>query len=149
MLQNLLIHLADGNGWDTVIGAPMDEKMVTAATQPLSDAGWKHTVDGRWIRWMSPDEAAGVQFDAFTAQHSSQNLATWTIWAGPDPDRPTWTITASPHSPSSLLADLSEALAHETGRHQAQPGREHGTRLVAGALTAPAVTASRPAGRSH
>ncbi|MCX4480992.1 DUF317 domain-containing protein [Streptomyces cellulosae] len=63
VLQNLLIHLADGDGWDTVIGAPMNEKVVTAATQPLSDAGWKHTVDGRWIRWTSPNEAAGVQFN--------------------------------------------------------------------------------------
>jgi hypothetical protein len=72
VLQNLLIHIADGDGWGTVIGAPVDEKIVTAATQPLSDAGWKHTMDGRWIRWTSPDGDAGVQFDAFAAQHASQ-----------------------------------------------------------------------------
>lgn len=51
VLEGLLDHLADGDGWDAAIGAPLDEKMVTAATQPLSDAGWKHTMDGRWIRW--------------------------------------------------------------------------------------------------
>ncbi|MGW4914006.1 DUF317 domain-containing protein [Streptomyces sp. NPDC004270] len=76
VLQDLLIHLADGEGWDTVIGAPVDERMVTSATQPLSDAGWQHTVDGRWIRWTSPDGNAGAQFDAFTAQQPNQNLAT-------------------------------------------------------------------------
>ncbi|MFD3580831.1 DUF317 domain-containing protein [Streptomyces sp. NPDC058683] len=149
MLQDLLIHLADGEGWDTVIGAPVDERTVTSATQPLSDAGWKHTADGRWIRWTSPDGAAGVQFDAFTAQHPNQNLATWTIWAGPSPDRPTWAITASPHTPSSLLTDLSETLAHQTGTRQAQPGREHQTRLAARVPATPAVTAGRPASRSR
>lgn len=120
VLQELLNHLASGDGWDSAIGAPVNEKTVTTATQPLSDAGWKHTVDGRWIRWTSPGKDAGVHFDAFTAQHPTQNLAAWTIWAGPHPDRPTWTITASPHTPSSLLSDLSETLAHKTGLRQSQ-----------------------------
>ncbi len=148
VLQNLLLHLADG-GWDTAIGTPVNEKMVTAATQPLPNAGWKHTVDGRWIRWTSPGGDAGVQFDAFAAQHASQNLATWTIWAGPNPDRPTWAITASPHTPIPLLADLSRTLAHETGTRQTQPCREHRTRLAASLSAVPAVTASQPVSRSR
>ncbi|WP_353850228.1 DUF317 domain-containing protein [Streptomyces phaeoluteigriseus] len=97
VLQELLGHLAEGDGWDTAVGAPVDEKTVAAATQPLSEAGWKHTVDGRWIGWTSPAGDAGVRFDAFAAQHPSQNLATWTVWAGPGPDRPTWALTGSPH----------------------------------------------------
>ncbi len=150
VLQDLLIHLADGDGWDTPIGAPVDEKMVTSATQPLSDARWKHTVDGRWSRWTSPAGDAGVQFDAFTAQHPSQNMATWTIWAGPGPDRPTWAITASPHTPSSLLANLSEALAHETGTRQAQAtGRGPRTSRATRAPTPPSVAASPTASRSR
>ncbi|MEU2991595.1 DUF317 domain-containing protein [Streptomyces griseoincarnatus] len=149
VLQDLLSYLADGDGWDTVIGAPVDEKMVTSATQPLSDAGWKHTVDGRWIRWTSPGGDAGIQFDAFAAQHASQNLATWTIWAGPGPDRPTWAITASPNTPSSLLAGLSESLAHETSTRQTQLSLEHRTRLAASAPAAPAVMVGRPASRSR
>ncbi len=36
-------------------------------------------MDGRCTRWTSPDGEAGVQFDAFTAQHPSQNLATWNL----------------------------------------------------------------------
>lgn len=144
VLRELLDHLADGDGWDAAVGAPVDEKTVTAATQPLSDAGWKHTVDGRWIRWTSPLGDAGVQFDAFTAQHPSQNLATWTVWAGPDPDRPAWALTASPSTPSSLLAGLSENLAHGAGaRHPRTAGREHRTSLGTTPPATPAVVASR------
>ncbi|MFI5628744.1 hypothetical protein ACIA8E_05020 [Streptomyces sp. NPDC051664] len=68
MLQTLLHHLAEGGGWETAIGGPVDEK--TVATKPLNDAGWKHTVDGRWIRWIrwtNLAEDAGVQFDGFGA----------------------------------------------------------------------------------
>ncbi|MFE1071141.1 DUF317 domain-containing protein [Streptomyces sp. NPDC058783] len=136
VIEELLNHLADGDGWDTAISVPVNEKMVTAAMQPLSDAGWKHIVDGRCIRWTSPDGDAGVQFDAFTAQHPRQNLATWTVWASPDRDRPTWAVTASPHAPSSLLADLSEAVAQETGLRRPQPVS---AKLKASLITSPLV----------
>ncbi|MFI1677384.1 DUF317 domain-containing protein [Streptomyces sp. NPDC020607] len=126
VMQELLDHLADGDGWDTAIGAAVDEKTVTAATQPLSDAGWKHTLNGRWIRWTSPAGDAGVQFDAFAAQHPNHTLATWTVWAGTSPDHSTWTVTASPHTPSSLMANLSETLAYASGTRQVQTTtREH------------------------
>ncbi|MET8561324.1 DUF317 domain-containing protein [Streptomyces flaveolus] len=148
VLEELLNHLADGDGWGTVIGAPVDEKMVTAATQPLSDAGWKHTVDGRWIRWTSPTGDAGIQFDAFTAQHPSQNLATWTVWAGADPERPAWTLTASPHTPSPLLADLSESLVHGTATRSPQTaGREPTKKFAVTSPTAQTVTSSLAASR--
>ncbi|MFH8991347.1 DUF317 domain-containing protein [Streptomyces sp. NPDC017940] len=150
MLQELLDHLADGHGWDTALSAPLDEKTIAAATQPLSDAGWKHTVDGRWIRWTSPAADAGFQFDAFAAQHSNQTLATWTVWAGPNPDHPTWALTASPHTPSSLLADLAENLAHATGTRRRQTtSREHRTSLDTAPSVIPAVPASPAAGRTH
>ncbi|MGF0168540.1 DUF317 domain-containing protein [Streptomyces koyangensis] len=68
VLQNLLNHLADGDGWDTVIGVPVGERTVTTATQPLTEAGWKHTLTGHGIRWTSPDGQAGVRFDPLTAQ---------------------------------------------------------------------------------
>ncbi|MGW4914033.1 DUF317 domain-containing protein [Streptomyces sp. NPDC004270] len=138
VLEELLNHLADGDGWDTAIGTLVDEKTVTAATQPLSDAGWKHR-----IRWTSPAGDAGVQFDAFTAQHPSQNLAPWTVWAGLAPDRPTWTVTASPHTPSSLLADLSETIAHETVLRRPQTAAPEGrTSLVTNPPAAPALAAT-------
>lgn len=149
-MEELLNHLADGDGWDTTTGAPVDDKMVTAATQPLSDAGWKHTLDGRWIRWTSPAGDAGVQFDAFATQHPQQTLATWTVWAGPEPVRPTWTLTASPHTPSSLLTALSENLAHGTGTRQAKTaGRECKTSLGTTLPAIAAVTASPAASRTR
>ncbi|MFH8931088.1 DUF317 domain-containing protein [Streptomyces pristinaespiralis] len=150
VLQELLDHLADGDGWDTAVGAPVDEKTVAAATQPLSDAGWKHTVDGRWIGWTSPARDAGVRFDAFAAQNRSQNLATWIVWAGPGPDRPTWALTASPHTPGSLLSDLSETLAHVTGtRHPQTAGRERRTILGTTPAAMPTVAASPATSRSR
>ncbi|WP_019070538.1 DUF317 domain-containing protein [Streptomyces hokutonensis] len=146
VVQELLDHLADGGGWDTSIGTSVDEKTVTSATQPLSDAWWKHTVDGRWIRWTSPAGDAGVQFDAFTAQHPTQNLATWTIWAGPGPDRPAWTLTASHHTPSSLLADISETLANGVGARQPHPQR-HAARDIGTVNPALAANSTRAPGR--
>lgn len=98
-LRELLNHLADGDSRDTAIGAPVDEKTVTATTQPLSDAGWKHTVGGRWIRWTSPIGDADVQFDAFTTQHPSRTWPPGPSGSVPNPDRPTWTLTAPPHTP--------------------------------------------------
>ncbi|MFE5077634.1 DUF317 domain-containing protein [Streptomyces halstedii] len=148
VMRELLNQLADGDGWDIAIGTPVDEKMVTAATQPLSDAGWKHTVDGRWIRWTSPGGDAGIRFDAFTAQHPSQNLATWTVWAGPNPDSPTWTVTASPHTPSSLLADLTENLAHGIGTRKTP---KTSRRIATTATVPPGLTRvykHQPVGRS-
>ncbi|MFF9778539.1 DUF317 domain-containing protein [Streptomyces sp. NPDC013978] len=100
VLQALLHHLAEGDGWDTVIGSPVDEKTVTAAAKALTDAGWKHSVDGRWIRWTNPSADAGIQFDAFAAQQPNSTLATWTIWAGRSIDHSTWRVTASPYTPA-------------------------------------------------
>lgn len=135
MLQTLLHHLAAGEAWDTAIGSPVTEKTVTAATQPLTDAGWEHTVNGRWIRWTNPSRDAGIRFDAFTAHQPNSSLTTWTV-------------TASPYTPSSLLADISETLAHDTDTRHAQPTiRTRKTSLaVSPPATAP-VTAGAAASR--
>ncbi|MGA5169712.1 MULTISPECIES: DUF317 domain-containing protein [Streptomyces] len=99
VLQTLLHHLAEGDGWDTAVGGQVEEKTVAAATRRHTDAGWEHTVDGRWIRWTSLTGDAGVHFDAFAAQNANSSLATWTVWAGPDINRATWAIHASPYAP--------------------------------------------------
>ncbi|WP_234442879.1 DUF317 domain-containing protein [Streptomyces sp. FxanaA7] len=36
-------------------------------------------------------------------------------------DHPTWNVTASPYTPSTLLADLTETLAHGTGTRHTRP----------------------------
>ncbi|GKQ40756.1 hypothetical protein ALMP_72790 [Streptomyces sp. A012304] len=115
VFKTLLSGLAEEYAWGTAIGSPTTEKTVIAATRPLTDAGWKHTVDGRWIRWETLQGDAGVQFDAFAAQRPHSTLATWTLWAGPSIDRPTWAITASLYTPAALLVDLTENLAQGTG----------------------------------
>ncbi|GAB2443995.1 SPDY domain-containing protein [Streptomyces incanus] len=107
-------------------------------------------MDGRWIRWTSPAGDAGVQFDAFATQQPNPTLATWTVWAGPNLDRATWTLTASPYTPSSLLADLSENLAHATGTRQAQAaGRERRTSLGTTPPAIPAVNADAAVSRTR
>lgn len=130
VLQELLNHLADGDGWDAAVGSPVDEKVVAAATQPLSDADWKHTVGGRWIRWTSPTRDASVLFDAFAAQRLSQTLDTWTV-------------TASPHTPSSLLCSLSETLAHDTVLRRPPPAARRPRAPDAGRASSPAHQAYR------
>ncbi|MFP8959229.1 DUF317 domain-containing protein [Streptomyces nanhaiensis] len=121
VLNTLLDRLTEEDAWETAIGGPTTEKTVTAATRPLTDAGWQHTVDGRWIRWETHQGDAGVQFDAFAAQNPHTTLATWTLWAGPGIDHPTWAIHASPCTPASLLAHLCEDLAHGTGTRRSKP----------------------------
>ncbi|MER6531957.1 DUF317 domain-containing protein [Streptomyces sp. NPDC001508] len=118
VLEALLITLGTADPWETALGNPVTEETITTATQPLTDAGWKHKVlDGRWIRWEAPDGGAGVQFDTFAAHTPYQSTpATWTLWGGPSPEQPTWTITASPYTSAPLLADLTQTLAHETGQ---------------------------------
>ncbi|WP_445061145.1 DUF317 domain-containing protein [Streptomyces sp. SAS_260] len=107
------------------------------------------TVDGRWIRWTSPAADAGMQFDAFAAQQPNQSLDTWTIWAGPSPDRPTWSLNASPYTPSSLLANLTETLANGTGTRQHPDGRrqKHPPHASTAPAAAPATPRNQPTPR--
>ncbi|MDX2553272.1 MULTISPECIES: DUF317 domain-containing protein [Streptomyces] len=121
VLNTLLTVLASGDAWETAIGSPAIDKTVTEATRPLTDAGWTHTMDGRWLRWQSNQEDVGVQFDAFAAQTPHTHLDTWTIWAGPSINHPTWAIRTSGYAPAGLLAHLTEELAHGSGTLQTQP----------------------------
>ncbi|AVH55704.1 MULTISPECIES: DUF317 domain-containing protein [Streptomyces] len=137
VLLTLLNILAEGDAWETAVGSPATEKTVTEATRPLIDAGWKHTVDRRWIRWETSQGDAGVQFDAFAAQSPHTTLATWTLWAGASIDRPTWAIHASPYTPAPMIAHLTGELAHGTGTRQ--PGPRTTQQLPQLTTTPPAV----------
>ncbi|WP_405392595.1 DUF317 domain-containing protein [Streptomyces sp. NBC_01102] len=83
----------------------------------------------------------------------SVRLRTWPpgpSGAAPDPNRPAWTLTASPYTPSSLLAGLSENLAYGTGTHQGpSTSRERRTSLAATPPGVPAVKASPAASRTR
>ncbi|MFF9001605.1 DUF317 domain-containing protein [Streptomyces achromogenes] len=123
VLQALLDQLADTDTWETALGSPITDKTVTEATRPLTDFGWKHTMNGRWIRWETPQKDAGVQFDAFAAQNPGHYLPTWTLWAGHNPDHPTWAIHASTYTPAALLSHLTGELADGIGIRQPRPPR--------------------------
>ncbi|MFK0121149.1 DUF317 domain-containing protein [Streptomyces sp. NPDC090994] len=146
LLQTLLISLADGDAWECAVGSPVTEQTVSQATRPLNDAGWKHTVDGRFIRWETTQRDAGIQFDAFAAQNP-RNLPTWTLWAGPSIDRPTWAIHASPYTPAPLLATLAEDLAHGTGIRTTPAARPAPARRKTTPPGLPPAIGPRPAGR--
>lgn len=91
----------------------MSEKTITEATQPLTDAGWEHTVDGRWMRWHAPEgPAAGVQFDAFAAQQHGGQLPAWIVWGGGTVHQPTWALHFSAHTSAAVLEDLTFELAN-------------------------------------
>ena len=142
VLQVLLNLLAEGEVWALAIGGPATEKTVTQATRALTDASWQHTVDGRWIRWETAQGDAGVQFDAFAARQTASTLSTWTLWAGPSIDRPTWVVNASAQTPAPLIADLAEELAHGIGTRRQRP------RLTsAPPAVAPALPETRPSPR--
>ncbi|MFE9687551.1 DUF317 domain-containing protein [Streptomyces sp. NPDC006285] len=150
LLQSLLRGLALGDAWDTALGSPVIERTVSAATRPLTDAGWNHTIDARRIRWQTAQSDAGVQFDVFAAQDSRIHLPAWTLWAGPGIDRPTWAIHASRYTPAPLLAALTEDLAHGTGTRQTRTTRtEHRKNPGITAPTVPPATAGPAASRTR
>ncbi|MFM9582530.1 DUF317 domain-containing protein [Streptomyces caniscabiei] len=150
ILNALLTALAAGDAWETAVGSPVTEKTVTDATRPVTEAGWTHTVDGRWLRWQTHQEDVGVQFDAFAAQAPHTALDTWTVWAGPSIDHPTWAIRASVYTPSGLLADLAEELAHGTGTRQTSPQRRQRTTSPTTTVPGPPASPSSPvAGPRH
>ncbi|MEU9404244.1 DUF317 domain-containing protein [Streptomyces sp. NPDC048281] len=97
ILTAVLTALACEDAWDTALGSPVTSKHITQATRPLTEVGWASAVDGRWLRWHNDAGDAGVQFDAFAAQNPKAPLHTWTLWAGPSIDHPTWAIHALPH----------------------------------------------------
>ncbi|MGW4345354.1 DUF317 domain-containing protein [Streptomyces sp. NPDC004690] len=152
VVRSLLNHLADKATRETDIGTPIDEKTVTAATQPLTDTGWKQSFDGRWIRWTNAAGDAGVRFDAFAAQMPLSALtATWTIWAGPDHEQPVWAVHASPYVPASLLADVAVELTANQGIRTQRPGIPNGTAprtTTAGVPAAPQSSVTPRSGRN-
>ncbi|MFF8980758.1 DUF317 domain-containing protein, partial [Streptomyces cellulosae] len=122
LLQALLDQLADTDTWETAIGSSIMDKTVTEATRPLADAGWKHTVDGRWIRWETPERRRRA-IRCLRRPDPGHYLPTWTLWAGQNPDRSTWAIHASTYTPAALLSHLTGELAERIGTRQrrAQP----------------------------
>lgn len=82
ILGTLLDALASESAWSAGPATGVAEATITHGLRPLGDAGWKNTVDGRWISWDAPgEEPAGVHVDAFAAgMRPDSPLPTWTMW---------------------------------------------------------------------
>ncbi|MFJ9033602.1 DUF317 domain-containing protein [Streptomyces sp. NPDC102274] len=112
VMRTLLDHLASEDAYAAGHSTPVSEQAIAEATKPLTEAGWKQTVEGSWIRWAPPNgDPVGLQFDAFAARFQPESsLATWTLWGGNTLRRPTWTVNFSPHTPVGLLQHLTTEL---------------------------------------
>jgi hypothetical protein len=124
-----------------VVSIPLRDVRAVRRTElcVLRLGGWKYTAGGRWIRWIRWTNVSGdvgIQFDVFAAQQPNSSLATWTVWAGPSVDQPTWAIHASPYALAPMIADLCEELAHGTGTRLFSPSAQR---------QAPCVTTTAPA----
>ncbi|MFD0653027.1 SPDY domain-containing protein [Streptomyces malaysiensis] len=136
VVKSLLDALGAGDAWETALGSPITDKQIAEATQPLTAADWRSDVDGQSLRWNTQQGDVGVQFDTFAAHNAHSPLHTWTLWAGPDGNNPTWTIRASVYTPAGLLADLAEELAHGTGTRQTRSGQPRRVKHIAGSTPA-------------
>ncbi|MGZ2361538.1 DUF317 domain-containing protein [Streptomyces sp. 372A] len=135
VVRTLLDSLASGDH-DLALGSPITAKTVAQAIEPLTQAGWENTIDGRCIRWASPH--AGVQLDTFAAQNPYLN-PTWLIWAGPDPQQANWVVHASAYTPARVLTDLVECLTLESEHQGKTPATTHQRRSMRAHVTLPTV----------
>ncbi|PKV84336.1 DUF317 domain-containing protein [Streptomyces sp. TLI_146] len=98
------------------------EAAIAEATRPLTDAGWKHSIDGSYIVWESPGpERGGVQFDAFAPQQPNNTLPTWTIWGGHTAHQPTWALHLSAHAPPALVQNITFEMTEGQGNRPVPP----------------------------
>ncbi|MFH9075682.1 DUF317 domain-containing protein [Streptomyces alboflavus] len=136
IVSALLDAVATENAWGSGLSPTAPEAAITEATSPLTEADWKHTVDGRYITWEAPGpQVGGVQFDAFAAQKADSPLLTWTIWGGHSIHQPAWALHLSAKAPAALVQYLTFEMAEGQG-----------TRLVRPAADGPALrTAQAPA----
>ncbi|GAU71088.1 hypothetical protein SSP35_27_00090 [Streptomyces sp. NBRC 110611] len=149
IVSTLLNSLATENAWGHGPSTNITETAIAEATRPLADAGWKHTIDGRYITWEAPGaETAGVQFDAFAAQQTNSPLPTWTVWGGYAVHQPSWALRLSAQAPAVLLQDITFELAEGNGLGRVGPTAPDGPALRTTQAPAPARVAAAPAALS-
>ncbi|MER5440109.1 DUF317 domain-containing protein [Streptomyces sp. NPDC002790] len=107
IMRVLLESLASADATEIAAGNQVSETAIGEATRPLADAGWKHTIDGRSIRWQAPgDRPVSVEFDAFAAHTPHCALPAWTLRGG-GASAPQWALHFSPHTATSVLQDIA------------------------------------------
>ncbi|WP_405591555.1 hypothetical protein [Streptomyces sp. NBC_01092] len=96
IVSTLLNSVATGNPWDRGPSNSIAESAIAQAAQPLADADWEHTIDGRYITWEAHGpQAAGAQFDTFAAQQPAAYMDNLERPRHP----PARLGTAPPHTP--------------------------------------------------
>ncbi|GGU55010.1 hypothetical protein GCM10010211_19620 [Streptomyces albospinus] len=122
IISALLDTVAAENVWGPRLSPRVNEAAIAEATRPLADAGWKQSIDGRYISWAAPGpEKGGVQFDAFAAQKTNGSLPVWTIWGGHAVHQPTWALQLSAHAPTALVQDIAFEMAEGQGSRLLRP----------------------------
>jgi hypothetical protein len=111
VIKALLTVLASDDALDTDEDL-ISNKSINEITRPLTDVGWQHTAQGRYLHWKPQDADVRLTLDVLAAQGPGDTLTTWTICAGQDPYRPEWAIHASNYTPASVLSHLAGELAH-------------------------------------
>jgi hypothetical protein len=112
-MRVLLDSLASTDAAEIAAGSQISEATIGEATRPLADAGWKHTVDGRSIRWQAPgDRPISIHFDAFAAHAPHIALPAWTFQGDGDAGSPRWALHFSPHAAASVLQDVAFEVAN-------------------------------------
>ncbi|WP_172386653.1 DUF317 domain-containing protein [Streptomyces sp. MNP-20] len=146
IVSALLDAVAAENAWGRSLSTSAMETAITEATSPLTDAEWKHTIDGRYITWEAPGpQEGGVQFDAFAAQKADSPLPAWTIWGGHAVHQPAWALQLSVNAPADLVQHIAFEMAEGQGTRLVRPAAD-GPALRTAQARAP-VPASPPAGQ--
>jgi hypothetical protein len=113
IMRVLLDSLASADAAEIATGSQISEATIGEATRPLADAGWKHTIDGRSIRWQAPgDRPISIHFDAFAAHAPHSALPAWTFQGDGDAGSPRWALHFSPHAAASVLQDVAFEVAN-------------------------------------
>ncbi|GAA0629116.1 DUF317 domain-containing protein [Streptomyces crystallinus] len=122
IISTLLDTLASENVGGRGPSTRVTEAAIAEATRPLTDAGWKQSIKGRYIAWEAPGaDKGGVQFDAFATQNPNGFLPAWTVWGGHTVHQPTWAIQLSAHAPTGLVQDIAFEMADGQGARLVRP----------------------------
>ncbi|ALO96674.1 hypothetical protein SHL15_5610 [Streptomyces hygroscopicus subsp. limoneus] len=144
IVSALLDAVANENAWGRGLSTSATESAIAEATSPLTDAQWKHTIDGRYITWETPGaQEGGVQFDAFATQKADSPLPAWTIWGGHAVHQPVWALQLSANAPAALVQYITFEMAEGRGTRLIRPATPDGPALRTTPAPAP-VAASLP-----
>ncbi|MFD9075857.1 DUF317 domain-containing protein, partial [Streptomyces lasiicapitis] len=142
IVSALLDAVATEHAWGRSL-FPTTESAITEATSPLTDADWKHTINGRYITWEAPGpHAGGVQFDAFAAQQTNSPLPTWTVWGGHAVHQSHWALQLSANTPAALVQHVTFEMAEGQGKQRIRPATPD--RAALRTTPAPAPVAAAP-----